>query len=152
MTRYKEFQTFNLLLAFLIHTHILLGILFFVQSGTRPIDLNGFVIQNVIIGLSYLFFYGMTNSITDEKITIQFGIGIIWRNIELTNIASVVTVRNPWYYGWGIRLIPNGMLYNIGGFEAVELKLKSSGRVVRIGTKNPVQLRNEIVKRLAPQT
>jgi hypothetical protein len=42
-------------------------------------------------------------------------------------------VKNPWYYGWGIRLIPGGWLYNVSGFWAVELQMKN-GKRYRIGT------------------
>jgi len=42
-------------------------------------------------------------------------------------------VRNQWWWGWGIRLIPGGWLYNVSGLDAVELKMKN-GRIFRIGT------------------
>jgi hypothetical protein len=48
----------------------------------------------------------------------------------------VTRVRNPWYYGWGIRFISNGMVYNVSGFDAVEIAL-ADGRRVRLGTDEP---------------
>ena len=46
---------------------------------------------------------------------------------------SAEKVRNKWYYGFGIRLIPGGQMYNVAGLDAVELKL-TNGRVFRVGT------------------
>ena len=152
MKEYREFQSGSLMLAILIPSHILLIILYFARIGTRPIDFNGFMFLNITFGLMYLLFYRMTTVITDEKVRVSFGVGLIWRNIEFNKILSAVAVKNPWYYGLGIHLIPNGMLFNVSGSGAVELTLKSNGRVFRIGTKNSLQLRDEIVKRLAPQT
>ncbi len=52
-------------------------------------------------------------------------------------------MRNPWYYGWGIRLTPTGWMYNISGLDAVQLQL-ASGKRFRIGTDEPVQLKSAI--------
>jgi len=48
-------------------------------------------------------------------------------------------VKNHWYYGWGIHLTPHGWLYNISGFLAVEIQMKS-GKKYRIGTDEPKKL------------
>jgi hypothetical protein len=52
-------------------------------------------------------------------------------------------VKNPWYYGWGIHLIPGGWLYNVSGWEAVELQMKN-GNKYRIGTDDPQGLMDAI--------
>lgn len=148
MVVYREFQVGSLGLAFFIPTHILLNILYFIQFDTHPLGFNDFILINGVFVLIYLLFYGMTIIVSDEKIVISFGIGIIRRGIALNRISSVDTVKNPWYYGWGIRFIPNGMLYNVTGTAGVELKMNGTGRVIRIGTKNSTQLRSEISRRL----
>ena len=148
MIMYREFQIGSLGLAFFIPIPILLNILYFIQFGTHPLGFNDFILINGVFVVIYLLFYGMTITVSDEKILISFGIGIIRRGIVLHRISSVETVKNPWYYGWGIRFIPNGMLYNVGGSAGVELKMNGTGRVIRIGTKNPARLRSEISKRL----
>jgi hypothetical protein len=56
-------------------------------------------------------------------------------------------VRNPWYYGWGVRLTPHGILYNVSGLNAVELLL-DDGRRVRVGTDEP----DALVRALAGAT
>jgi hypothetical protein len=86
--------------------------------------------------------------VTPEAITISFGIGIIKKKKLIREINSVASVKNPWYYGWGIRLIPNGWLYNISGSDAVELTFSNKKTIIRIGTANPLTLKNEIIKRL----
>ena len=48
-------------------------------------------------------------------------------------MVSSRAVRNPFYYGWGTRLTPHGWLYNVSGFDAVEVEFKT-GKKVRIGT------------------
>ena len=45
-------------------------------------------------------------------------------------------MRNKWWYGWGLRWIPGGSMYNVWGFDAVELELRS-GKVFRIGSDEP---------------
>ncbi len=51
--------------------------------------------------------------------------------------------ENPCYYGWGIRWTPNGWLYNVSGFYAVEIKMKT-GKKYRIGTDAPNELEKAI--------
>ncbi|MBS1223341.1 MAG: hypothetical protein H6R24_19, partial [Proteobacteria bacterium] len=48
-------------------------------------------------------------------------------------------VRNSWLYGWGIHRTPHGWLYNVSGWEAVEITL-ASGKRLRLGTDEPGQL------------
>ncbi|MGV3587775.1 MAG: hypothetical protein ACO1OF_12280 [Adhaeribacter sp.] len=93
-------------------------------------------------------FYGLTTKITAEAITVSFGIGLIRKRIKLQRIKTVDTVKSPWYYGWGIRIIPNGTLYNISGTDGVELKFNDTDRIIRIGTKDSLTLKKEIEKRL----
>lgn len=89
----------------------------------------------------------MTTTIDAESITISFGIGLIKKKINLDNIKSVTGVQNPWYWGWGIRIIPNGTLYNISGCKGIELKFKNSDKIIRIESKDPETLK-KIEKRI----
>ena len=50
--------------------------------------------------------------------------------------------------GWGIRIIPNGMLYNVGGSRGVELRFTDTTRIIRIGTKDALKLKSEINRQL----
>lgn len=86
-----------------------------------------------------LLFSRLTVTIDSEHILLQMGIGVIRKKIPLDAIASYTAVTNPWYYGWGIRSIKDGVLYNVSGFDAVELHL-ANGRIIRIGTDEPAKL------------
>jgi len=85
--------------------------------------------------------------IIDEKyLRIKFGYGIYQKKFLLNDIISAKTVKNHWYFGWGIRgwLWPKMWIYNISGFDAVEIKLKNS-KTYRIGTDEPKKLEQTIL-------
>jgi hypothetical protein len=92
--------------------------------------------------------YGMRTIVGDGRVTVSFGIGLIKRSISVEQMQEISIVKNPMYYGWGIRMIPNGWLYNISGADAVELQLKT-GRVVRIGSKDPNGLAEAVRRAVA---
>ena len=148
MKDYKEFQRGWILLAFIIPVQLLITYLYINGLGDKPLDGNSFMIISLLNMLVCLLFYGLTTTITTDKITASFGIGIIRKRILINRIKSVEAVRNPWYYGWGIRFIPKGMLYNISGLDAVQLNFKDTTRVIRIGTSDANALKLEIEKRL----
>jgi hypothetical protein len=148
MKDYKEFQFGWIIFVFVAPVQILLTYSYFNGIGNNPLETNGFIVINLIIMFTYLLFYGMTTRISVDKITVSFGVELIRKNIRLSRVKTAETTRNRWYYGWGIRFIPNGMLYNISGFDGVELKFKDTDKVIRIGTKDPVKLKEQIEKRL----
>jgi len=89
-------------------------------------------------------FSTLTVSVCDDTLRIRFGpVGLIRKSWPLAEIASVTAVTNPWYYGWGIRWTPHGLLYNVSGFGAVEVRL-NSGKTFRIGTDEPEALHHAI--------
>lgn len=84
--------------------------------------------------------------LADEQfIKIRFGWGIFKKKFALNEIASVRKVKNHWYYGWGIKVWfwPYMWIYNVSGFDAVELTMKN-GKIYRIGTDEPEKLETEI--------
>ena len=100
------------------------------------------VLVVLLIGLILavvLWFSRLTVTVDGDSVTSAFGLGKPAKTIDLSGVAHVRRVRNPWYYGWGIRKVPGGWMYNVWGFEAVELDL-ASGRVFRIGTDEPDEL------------
>lgn len=148
MKDYKETQYFWLIFVFILPIQLWLTYLFVNNIGNNPMGIKNFVIGQGVLTSIYFLFYGMTTTITFEKIIIAFGIGIISIRIPLSRITTVASVKSPWSYGWGIRIIPGGMLYNVSGSLGVELQFNDSSRVTRIGTKDPQQLKLEIEKRL----
>jgi hypothetical protein len=90
-------------------------------------------------------FSTLTVSIADNFLKIKFGYGIFRKKFLLSDIASATQVKNPWYCGWGIRLCisPYMWIYNVSGFDAVELKMKN-GKIYRIGTDEPAKLESAL--------
>lgn len=82
------------------------------------------------------------------KARLRYGVGILRKEIDLGQVEEVEAVRNRWWYGWGIRLIPGGWLYNVGGLDAVELRRRGGGRI-RIGTDEPAALEAALRAELA---
>ncbi len=99
----------------------------------------GTLFIGVLLIILGLFFSSMTVEVTDDRMVVFFGPGFLGRRFHLEQIRGVRRVRNPWYYGWGIHVTPHGWLYNVSGFDSVEIEL-SSGKTHRIGTDDPEKL------------
>jgi len=69
-------------------------------------------------------------------ISSYFGPGFWRKDTPLGDIASVERTRSSALEGWGIRITPRGMLYNVAGRDAVEVRL-ATGRRFRLGTDDP---------------
>ncbi len=87
----------------------------------------------------FVLFHSLTVEVSGDWITLRFGIGLIRKRFAVADVQGATAVRNRWYYGWGIRITPHGWLFNVSGYDAVELELKN-GRKVRIGTDEPAKL------------
>jgi hypothetical protein len=87
-----------------------------------------------------LLFHSLTVEVARGYLSIRFGVGLIRKRWPLKEIDSVETVRNRWWYGWGIRLTPHGWLFNVSGSDAVQLRF-DNGKLARIGTDEPEKLR-----------
>lgn len=96
-------------------------------------------------------FTTLTTSIDKNYLRIKFGCGIFARKFALNQIASVQAVKNHWHYGWGIRLWlrPKMWIYNVSGFDAVEIIMKN-GRICRIGTNDQKELETAIKRIINP--
>jgi len=101
------------------------------------------VAGGVIVGVlaTFILFspFSLTTAVSDDDVQVWFGIGLIRRRITLDRITSARPVGNNWIFGWGVRWIPGGWLWNVSGLDAVELALVN-GRRFRIGTDEPEQL------------
>ncbi len=93
----------------------------------------------VVLGASAVFFSAMTVTVDDRFLRIGFVPKFVGKRIPLDRIDSFRVVRNPRTYGWGVRRIPGGWLFGVSGTQAVEVRLES-GKVYRIGTKEPEEL------------
>jgi hypothetical protein len=81
----------------------------------------------------------LTVAVTPSSLVFWFGPGILRRTESLSNIESVEPVKNPWYYGIGLRVTPRGMLYSVSGLSAVEVT-RNDGSRFRLGTDEPEKL------------
>jgi hypothetical protein len=113
-----------------------------VDSGTN------FAVTAVMALILFILasFASLQVIINEKYLRIKFGYGIFRKNFLLSEIASAKQVKNHWYYGWGIRgwLWPQMWIYNVSGFDAVEIKLKN-GKTYRIGTDEPKNLEQTIL-------
>tara|TARA_B100001013_G_scaffold334465_1_gene252165 strand:- start:893 stop:1297 length:405 start_codon:yes stop_codon:yes gene_type:complete len=93
----------------------------------------------VILLVSLALFHSLTVRVSRNDIVLWFGIGLIRKSFVSDDIQSATIVHNRWYNGWGIKKIRGGWLYNVSGFDAVEIQLKNDRRY-RIGTDQPREL------------
>ncbi len=91
----------------------------------------------------------LTITITEQFLKLRFGWGVFRKKFSLTEIASARKVKNRWYYGWGIRLWlwPKCWIFNVSGFDAVELTMKN-GKIYRLGTDEPEKLEMAIRQKM----
>lgn len=112
---------------------LLAFLLYFVEPN--PVGIAVLFILLVVFGL----FWALTVEVTETEVLLKFGFGLIRKRFPLNSIVNARAVRNRWYFGWGIRILPGGWLYNVSGLDAVEIE--TTGRFVhRIGTDQPAEL------------
>ena len=98
-----------------------------------------------------ILFGTLTVAGNHRSIQVWFGPGLIRKTFSIDDIVSSTVVRNRWWYGWGIRKLPRGWVFNVSGLDAVELLMRS-GKVFRIGTDEPQKLNNFLQTRLSERS
>jgi hypothetical protein len=144
-TLYKHTQIGYLLIAMLSSALIALMALL-TRTGLHWVG----VIVVVFLTCCLYIFCSLTIAITSTAIEFHFGAQFLRQRLPLAEISDYRIVTNPWYYGWGIHLTPSGWVYNVSGFDAVELTMKN-GRKLRLGTDDAEQL-NAILSRVLGET
>ncbi len=139
---YKHTQTGYTALIFLAAAFFLIAFCSVYYEENAVILLISLILLAV-----FALFFSLTITVDEKYLNISFGIGLIKKRFLLEEIQSFQTVRNAWYYGWGIRLTPHGWLYNVSGLTAIQIILKS-GKKYRIGTDNPNDLEEALEKAL----
>src|SRR3989344_6402640 len=142
MTSYKHTQVGYLIL----FVSLMLALFYLYGIIATEIGSNFAVVVPMASVLFLLIsFSSLTVTIDKNYVRIKFGYGIFHKKLSLKEIASVKTVKNHWYYGWGIRLWlwPSMWIFNVSGFDAVEIIMKN-GRIYRIGTDTPIELETAI--------
>jgi hypothetical protein len=136
--QYQHTQVGYLIIVVMIAAIVSIG-LSLANAGTNRVAVAVLIILVAVL----ILFSSLTVSIMDNTLEVRFGPGIIRKRFNLRDIESCQAVKNSWYFGWGIRLTPYGWLYNVSGFQAVEIKLRR-GSKFRIGTDVPQELESAI--------
>lgn len=132
LKEYVNVQLGSVLIAVSLASTVFLSLLLSLGIIDHAVYLPGIITSIVICALFSL----MTTKVTQSHVEWHFVLGFWRKSIALTEIKEIERVRNKYWWGLGIRLIPNGWLYCISGLDAVELQL-SNGKVLRVGTDNP---------------
>jgi hypothetical protein len=125
--------------------HLVIVILFVVAAVFAGLQMAGLGSSTgVWVGLVAIaavgFLFGsLTTEVDHERFAFWFGPGVLRHSYHLSEIQSCTAVTNPWWYGVGIHLTPDGWLYNVSGRKAVQITLVS-GRRFRVGTDEPEDL------------
>ena len=105
-------------------------------ANGNPADAIGAVIPAAILFACIPVFDAMTVHVSRDDIKIWIGVGLIRKMVLIRNIVSAKIVRTRRRQGGRIR---GGLAYKVGGFDAVELKLRND-EIVQIGSDQPQQL------------
>ena len=142
MKQYKHTQIGYFLLVSYSAVVLFLGYLN-IKTDFYPLTLATLIIMLIVLGI----FSRLTVLVDDQMIKIQFGLRVIRKVFQLKEIEAYRVVKNPWYYGWGIRFTPRGWLFNVSGFSAIELQM-ANGKRYRIGTDDSDNLAKALGKAL----
>ena len=112
-----------------------LGIFASLPHHVRPVALG---VAGLLVIIAVLF-SSLTVEVGDGELRFHFGPGFWRKRVPLDQVTAVTPTQSSWWEGWGIRITPRGMLYNVSGTDAVEIKLRS-GQRFRIGTDEPEAL------------
>lgn len=148
---YKHTQIGYLILAVMLAVLMLFAWVYSMASAEVPSIDSGsnFAITAIMALIVFILasFGSLQVRIDKTYLHIKFGYGIYQKKFLLHDIISAKTVKNHWYYGWGIRgwLWPRMWIYNVSGFDAVEITLKN-GKTYRIGTDEPKKLEQALLQ------
>ncbi len=141
-TQYGYKLIIVLLMAMLV---ILLS--YYLQTDPKSIPFTPALLLILFLGLCIVFFYKLTITIDSKKITAIFGIGLLIKEVKLSDIElnSIEKTSFPWYVGVGIRLTNKGWLWNTKIGEAICFKTKNN-KTFLVGTDDFETLKNTIIQ------
>ena len=143
MKQYEHTQVGYLIIIIMTAVMVLIGVIL-ANVGINWIAMG----VMVVIAIALVLFSSLAVVIREDELEVRFGPGLISKRFKLRDIESCQVVRNPFFYGWGIRLTPHGWLYNVSGFYAVEVRFRT-GKKFRIGTDAPGELEAAIRQALS---
>jgi hypothetical protein len=98
----------------------------------------------VVVAVSAYMFSSLTVRVSDRAVSWWFGPGVFRKELPLTEIKTAEVTRTRLLEGWGIHRTSRGWLYNVSGFDAVQITLHSGKRIL-LGTDEPDRLRSAIL-------
>ena len=141
----KHFTQYGKLMFYIFIPVIIISLLkFYIHYHLGNTDFTPIILLTFILSAVLMLVYRLTITISEQYVSFKMGIGLINKKYPISDIKSVEIVKNSWIYGWGIRVIPGGWLYNVSGFKDIELRFHSSDKVIRIGTDKPEEVAEEI--------
>jgi len=146
--KFRETQSFTLINLTFSVLFIGFIMLYFLTNGYNKIPFAIFLIVIAILIVPILLFYRMKTIVTDRKIIISFGIGIIRITFEKKNldVSNISTYKIPWYYGVGIRIAKDGVIYNASPGKSVKIAKLNSNKYLYIGTKSDTDLTSALLE------
>jgi hypothetical protein len=92
-----------------------------------------------ILGICTVLFCTLTVELSQDSLSWHFGPGILRKKVAITEVKDAAVTKIRFIHGWGVHLTGRGWLYNVSGFHAVEIALKS-GKSFLLGSDEPEQL------------
>jgi hypothetical protein len=117
---------------------VLLGLMAVFSIGGTGRQKAFWLAVPVLLITAWLF-SSLTIEISEDKLRWRFGPGLIRKSVPLEDIVSAKPIRTNLLDGWGIHMSRYGWLYNVSGFDAVAITLRS-GKRFALGTDEPLLL------------
>ncbi|MGB8657651.1 MAG: hypothetical protein WCE90_07685 [Candidatus Zixiibacteriota bacterium] len=151
---YKKTQTGWIVILSFIPVLLFLSWIIYYQEvvgkpfGDKPAPSSLYLGLIVFFLLLLALFSTLTVTGFPTYLEIRYGAGLFRKKFEYQDIRSCSIQKNHWFYGWGVRKIPGGWLFNVCGSMSVQLDMKN-GKMYRIGTDEPEKLVEFIKSRLS---
>ena len=92
-----------------------------------------------ILAVCAFLFSSLTIELSESSLSWRFGPGLLRKQVASAEISNAVVTKTRVIHGWGVHLTRNGWLYNVSGFGAVQVSLRS-GKTFLLGSDEPEQL------------
>lgn len=113
-----------------------MAVWFALVAAVSPGERGEFQSILLIIAALQVVFYQLTTIVTENTLTVRYGIGLLAFRFPLSEITQVTERTVPWYAGYGIRWVGDAWLFNVSGRDAIEVTF-ASGRKLWVGTDDP---------------
>ena len=101
------------------------------------------IFTTIFLAIITWMFRSLTIEISDTELAWHFGSGWPRKRVPLGDIVSTESIRTSFLNGWGIHYTSRGWLYNVSGYGAVAITLRS-GKQFCLGSDEPEKLAEEL--------